>query len=198
MEKSKNVWYWLEKTFGALFLSLWGACLFFYGIPFLMSIFDWTVAQWQSDLMDWFDKPFLVLCGILIVLGFILLVNIFLTGKDDNQATAELVIELQKKQAAMEAELKQMQAATCRFPWYTSAATAEQRIAFEQELNRLASACEKGARGTIQPLISWLLDQEKSGVIKLPNNYSDIFEELTAHYHFGLSKQAFLAAMPTK
>ena len=24
MEKSKNVWYWLEKTFGALFLSFWG------------------------------------------------------------------------------------------------------------------------------------------------------------------------------
>ena len=66
MEKSKNVWYWLEKTFGALFLSLWGACLFFYGIPFLMSIFDWTVAQWQSDLMDWFDKPFFVLCGIVL------------------------------------------------------------------------------------------------------------------------------------
>lgn len=108
MEKSKNVWYWLEQTFGGLFLLIIGVALLVCGFPFLMSIFDWTVAQWQSDLMDWFDKPFFVLCGILIVLGFILLVNIFLTGKDDNQATAELVIELQKKQAAMEVELKQL------------------------------------------------------------------------------------------
>ena len=198
MEKSKNVWYRLEQTFGGLFLLIIGVALLVYGFPFLMSIFDWTVAQWQSDLIDWCIKPLFVACGIEIVLAFILLVRNFFSGKGDSQTTAELVIELQKKQAAMEAELKQMQAATCRFPWYTSAATAEQRIDFEHELNRLASACEKGAKGTVQPLISWLLDQEKSGVIKLPNNYSDIFEELTAHYHFGLSKQAFLGAMPTK
>ena len=198
MEKSKNVWYRLEQTFGGLFLLIIGVALLVYGFPFLMSIFDWTVAQWQSDLIDWCIKPIFVACGIEIAIAFILLVRNFFSGKGDSQTTAELVIELQKKQAAMEAELKQMQAATCRFPWYTSAATAEQRIAFEQELNRLASACEKGAKGTVKPLISWLLDHEKSGVIKLPSNYSDIFEELAAHYHFGLSKQAFLAAMPTK
>ena len=82
------------------------------------------------------------------------------------------------------------------FPWYTAAATNEQRSAFEEDLRRLCAACTKGQKGATKPLTDWLLEQQKSGIILLPDNYTLIYQELADHYGFGLSKQAFSAAMP--
>lgn len=82
------------------------------------------------------------------------------------------------------------------FPWYTAAATNEQRSSFEEDLRRLCAACTKGQKGATKPLTDWLLEQQKSGIILLPDNYSLIYQELSDHYGFGLSKQAFSAAMP--
>lgn len=82
------------------------------------------------------------------------------------------------------------------FPWYTAAATTEQRSSFEEDLHRLCAACTKGQKGATKPLTDWLLEQQKAGLILLPDNYTLIYQELADHYGFSLSKQAFSAAMP--
>lgn len=84
------------------------------------------------------------------------------------------------------------------FPWYTAGATTEQRAAFEKELHRLCTACESGKRGASKPLSDWLLAQQSAGIILLPDNYTQIYQELSEHYGYRLSKQAFSAAMPSK
>ena len=102
------------------------------------------------------------------------------------------------QQQQMQQQMQHILQASCPFPWYTVNATTDQRIAFERELRRLAGSCEKGKKGGSQPLVDWLLNKQSEGIILLPNNYSQIYQELTLNYGLGISKQAFSSAMPQK
>lgn len=84
------------------------------------------------------------------------------------------------------------------FPWFNTTATQKQRVTFEKELRRLCAACQSGSKGTTKPLVEWLLAQQSAGIILLPDNYTQIHQELAEHYGYGLSKQSFSAAMPAK
>lgn len=190
---------YVENVTGFLFLSMMVFAFLVYGSSFLIGdVFEKPLPSFLRITIDYCTPPFMVLGFILFGLAILILILSCFDQKSDMQVTAELVIELQNKQKAMESEMKQLQAASCPFPWYATSVTTEQRITFEKELRRLCAACQSGSKGTTKPLVEWLLAQQSSGIILLPDNYTQIHQELAEHYGYGLSKQSFSAAMPAK
>lgn len=199
LEKFVKFQTYLENVIGIMFLSMMVFAFLVYGSAFLIGeVFEKTLPGFLRTLIDYTTQPFMVLVYVLLGLLLLMLILNLFDNKSDMQVTAELVLELQNKQKEMESEMKQLQAASCPFPWYATSATTEQRIAFEKELRRLCATCQSGSKGTTKPLADWLLAQQSAGIILLPDNYTQIHQELAEHYGYGLSKQSFSAAMPAK
>lgn len=160
---------------GFLVLFVWGLWAF---LPYLWFLIGMSAdkAQATRNMVAGYELPMF----ILVLMGLVILA--ILTWRMFSRAPQSPVSE----------------ETTSRFPWYTAGVSTEQRIAFEKELHRLCAACESGKRGATKPLADWLLAQQSAGIILLPDNYTQIHQELSEHYGYRLSKQAFSAAMPSK
>lgn len=160
---------------GFLVLFIWGLWAF---LPYLWFLMGMTADKEQAtrNMIAGYELPmFLLIFMGMVVLAFV---------------TWRLFAPTTQLSVAKEND--------SRFPWYATSATTEQRLAFDKELHRLCAACQSGSKGTTKPLVDWLLAQQSVGIILLPDNYTQIHQELAEHYGYGLSKQAFSAAMPSK
>lgn len=173
-------------------------CLFVFIFPPILSFFNITDWMWSDELIGHFFAPMEGLLLIILLIGMSIYLLIESFAKSQNQRLAEQIVQTFAQQQQMQQQMQSILQASCPFPWYTANATTDQRIAFETELRRLAGSCEKGKKGGSQPLVDWLLSKQSEGLILLPNNYSQIYQELTLNYGLGISKQAFSSAMPQK
>lgn len=156
------------------FLVVYGFVIFG-TFALLRDVLSCHVPAWLSMLVSWSARPYMVLGFVFLAcLVFVLVTDPWSKSKPNTPP------------------------ADCPFPWYVASTTIEQRQAFERELHRLCGECVAGRKGTTRPLVEWLLAQQSDGLINLPDNYSQIYQLLSEHYGYGLSKQAFSAAMPTK
>lgn len=160
---------------GFLILFLWGLWAF---LPYLWFLLGMTADKDHAmrNMIAGYELPIFILV-LMGMLGLPILTWRILSSSTKMQVTEKV---------------------SSSFPWFSTTSTTEQRIAFEQELHRLCAACVNGSKGTTKPLADWLLSQQSSGIILLPDNYTQIYQELAEHYGYGLSKQAFSAAMPSK
>ncbi len=167
----------LAAVVGWMFAALAVVCLCIYAVPFFQELLSFGVADWQHALQSALAMPVAIVAMLLLIGCVVLLVHNLFSDSDNAATRADDGIDP-------------------TFPWFTANATIEQQKRFEHDLRQLCANCTKGSKGTVGPLVSWLLQQQKDGLIALPDNQTQIYQLLAEHYGFALSKQAFSAAMP--